>query len=417
MNDHLITDTDTLATLCKSWHGLDYLTVDTEFMRVDTYWPKLCLVQVGAPAKAVAIDPLADGLALDPLFELLLRDPLLKVFHAARQDVEVLLHLTGGIPQPLFDTQIAATVCGFGDSVGYETLAAELAGARIDKTMRFTDWARRPLNERQIRYALDDVTHLRQIYETLAARLDTEGRRDWLAEEHTILTDPATYETAPEEAWRRIKLRSGNRRFLAILRELAAWREREAQARDVPRGRVLKDQALTEVAAQRPAGVKELAALRTVSERAANGATGRALLAAVKRGLAVPDEDCPSPAKKLEKPHGTGPIVDLLKVLLKMRCEEAGVAQRIVATVADLERIAIGDDAEVLALQGWRKTLFGDDAHALRDGRLALSVTNGKVTALTRAEDDTLTPVPKPQRPARRRRRRKSAAAKGEAAD
>ena len=379
----LITDSPTLAGLCAVWRGLDFITVDTEFMRESSYRARLCLVQVGAPGiEPVAVDPLANGIDLAPLYEILVHAPVLKVFHAARQDVEVLLPLAGGVPHPLFDTQVAAMVCGFGESVGYETLVAKLAQGRIDKTQRFTDWARRPLTERQLRYALSDVSHLRVVYEKLAADLERTGRRAWLDEELAVITDRATYEAPPEEAWRRLKVRSGNRRYLAILRELAAWREREADRRDKPRAWVLRDNALSEIAAQRPRTAKELAKLRSVSQRTAESATGAALLEAVRRGLALPDEQCPSPPPRNDKSSAPGALTDLLKVLLTFKSEESGVARRLIASADDLERIACGETAGVPALQGWRRALFGDAALDLVNGRLALSVEHGTLRLL-----------------------------------
>ena len=379
----LIADNETLAGLCAAWRESAFVTVDTEFMRESTFRAKLCLVQVGAPGKEpVAVDPLANGIDLGPLYDLLARAPVLKVFHAARQDVEVLLPLAGGVPQPLFDTQIAAMVCGFGESVGYETLVAKLTQGRIDKTQRFTDWARRPLTERQLRYALSDVSHLCTVYEKLAAELERTGRRSWLDEELAVLTDRATYEAPPEEAWRRLKVRGGNRRFFAVLRELAAWREVEADRRDKPRPWVLRDNALSEIAAQRPRTVAELAKLRSVSQRTAESATGRALLNAVKRGLALPDEQCPSPPPRNDKSSAPAALTDLLKVLLTFKSEETGVARRLIASADDLERIARGETAGVPALQGWRRSLFGDDALDLVNGRLALSVEHGALRLL-----------------------------------
>ena len=379
----LITESAPLAALCAAWREAEFVTVDTEFMRESTYRAKLCLLQVGpAEGEPVAVDPLANGIDLAPLYDLLVRAPVLKVFHAARQDVEVLLPLAGGVPHPLFDTQIAAMVCGFGDSVGYETLVARLARGRIDKTQRFTDWARRPLTERQLRYALSDVSHLRVVYQKLAAKLERTGRRSWLDEELAILTDPATYETPPEEAWRRIKVRGGDRRFFAILRELAAWRETEADRRDKPRPWIMRDNALSEIAAQRPRTVKELAKLRSVSQRTAESATGAAVLAAVGRGLALPDEDCPTLPPRPEKPAAPAALTDLLKVLLTFKSEESGVARKLIASADDLERIARGETNGVPALQGWRRALFGDAALDLVSGRLALTVERGVLRLL-----------------------------------
>ncbi|MDE0387847.1 MAG: ribonuclease D [Rhodospirillales bacterium] len=390
----LITESAPLAELCAAWQRADFVTVDTEFMRESTYRAKLCLLQVGpAEGEPVAVDPLANGIDLAPLYDLLVRAPVLKVFHAARQDVEVLLPLAGGVPHPLFDTQIAAMVCGFGDSVGYETLVARLARGRIDKTQRFTDWARRPLTERQLRYALSDVSHLRVVYQKLAAKLERTGRRSWLDEELATLTDPATYETPPEEAWRKIKVRGGNSRFLAILRELAAWRETEADRRDKPRPWVMRDTALTEIAAQRPRTVKELAKLRSVSQRTAEGAMGAALLAAVQRGLALPEEDCPTPPPRPEKPAAPAALTDLLKVLLTFKSEESGVARKLIASADDLERIARGETNGVPALQGWRRALFGDAALDLVHGRLALTVERGVLRLLTCEGDGDRAPA------------------------
>ena len=395
----LITESAPLAALCATWREAEFVTVDTEFMRESTYRAKLCLLQI-APANGepVAVDPLANGIDLAPLYDLLARAPVLKVFHAARQDVEVLLPLAGGVPHPLFDTQIAAMVCGFGDSVGYETLVARLARGRIDKTQRFTDWARRPLTERQLRYALSDVSHLRVVYRRLAAKLERTGRRSWLDEELAILTDPATYEALPEEAWRRIKVRGGDRRFFAILREVAAWRETEADRRDKPRPWVMRDTALTEIAAQRPRTAKELAKLRSVSQRTADSATGAAVLAAVGRGLALPDEDCPTLPPRPEKPAAPAALTDLLKVLLTFKSEETGVARKLIASADDLDRIARGETNGVPALQGWRRTLFGDAALDLVHGRLALSVEHGGLRLLPcgGAGDRTVAPVQPP---------------------
>ena len=374
----LIGESAELASLCAEWRGADFITVDTEFMRESTYRAKLCLVQIGPPeGEPVAVDPLADGIDLAPLYDLLVRTPVLKVFHAARQDVEVLLPLAGGVPHPLFDTQIAAMVCGFGESVGYETLVAKLARGRIDKTQRFTDWARRPLTELQLRYALSDVSHLRVVYEKLAAELERTGRHSWLDEELAVITGRATYEAPPEEAWRRLKVRGNNRRFLAILRELAAWREVEADRRDKPRPWVLRDTALSEIAAQRPRTVDQLAKLRSVSQRTAESATGAALLDAVKRGLALPDAECPSLPQRNEKSSAPGALTDLLKVLLTFKSEETGVARKLIANTEDLERIARGETSGVPALQGWRRALFGDAALDLVEGRIALSVEQG----------------------------------------
>ncbi|MBI4184286.1 MAG: ribonuclease D [Proteobacteria bacterium] len=379
----LIAETEELAAFCRSIARAPYIAVDTEFMRERTYWPVLCLVQIAAPGpaedKAAAIDTIAPGLALDPLVELLARPDLVKVFHAARQDIEIFFRLTGRIPAPIFDTQVAAMVCGFGDSVAYDTLAARLAGARIDKTMRFADWSKRPLGERQLAYALADVTHLCTVYERLEKMLAKNGREGWLDEEMAQLTDPATYAFDPDQAWRRLKTRSSNRRFLAVLREVAAWREREAQRRDLPRNRVLRDDALMDVAAHAPGTAEELMRARGVGRNFAARDQGASLLAAIARANALPLEACPEPEPTLEVSRHLAPLVDLLKVLLKLQSAEHGVAHRLIASAEDLERIALDDEAEVPALHGWRRRAFGDAALALKHGRLALAAEGGRL--------------------------------------
>jgi ribonuclease D len=335
-------------------------------------------VQVAGAGEVAAIDPLAEGMDLSPLLRLLYDDRLLKVFHAARQDIEIFFHMTGRIPAPLFDTQVAAMVCGYGDSVSYETLAAQLAGARIDKSVRFTDWSARPLTDRQISYALADVTHLRKVYAALAKRLMTSGRAGWLQEEMATLLEPTTYRLEPEESWRRLKPRAGSKpRLLAILREVAAWREREAQRRDIPRNRVIRDETVMDIAAHAPSTVEEIARLRGLSKGLAEGRMGQDLLVAVARGVATPESEAPHLPPAVEMPGGLGPVVELLKVLLKMKCERQQVAQKLVASSADLERIAADDSADVPALHGWRREVFGNDALALKHGRLALTM-NGK---------------------------------------
>lgn len=371
----LITQTADLAAFCERMASAAFVTVDTEFMREKTYWPLLCLVQVGGPEEAACIDPLAEGIDLSPLFDLMRNTAVLKVFHAARQDLEIFFNLMGGFPEPLFDTQVAAMVCGFGESVGYETLAVKLAKAQIDKSMRFTDWARRPLMEKQLRYAVSDVTHLRVVYEKLAARLEKDGRSHWLDEEMAVLRNPANYRVEPKEAWRRLKTRTKTPRFLGIVKALAEWREDEAQGRDLPRQRVLRDEALLEIAANAPSTVEALERTRGFSKGQAEGRMGKAILEAVERGKAMPDCDLPDPPDRRDVPNGVGPIIDLLKVLLKMRCEENEVAQKLVANTEDLERIAMDDNADVPALQGWRRVVFGNDALALKHGKLALALS------------------------------------------
>lgn len=376
---NLIADSASLADFCRRLADAPYITVDTEFMRERTYWPQLCLVQVADAKEAQAIDPLAPGIDLGPLLGILANPRILKVFHAARQDVEIFFHMTGKVPTPIFDTQVAAMVCGFGDAVSYETLAARLAKARIDKSQRFTDWSHRPLQERQLSYALADVTHLRLAYEKLARQLERDGRAEWLAEEMAVLTDPATYRLDPEDAWRRLKPRTGNQRTLMLLKALAAWREREAQTRDLPRQRVIRDEALLEIAASAPATIEDLARTRGLSRGLVDGRMGAAILATVAHALETPESEWPAVEARIELPRGLAPVVDLLKVLLKLKCDENDVAQRLVANTADLEAIAGDDDAPVPAMHGWRRTLFGDDALRLKHGKVALALAeNGK---------------------------------------
>ncbi|ACI98944.1 ribonuclease D [Rhodospirillum centenum] len=375
----LITTTADLAAFVTRLKGAEYVTVDTEFMREKTYWPQLCLVQVAGPDEAAAIDPLAEGMDLTPLFELLHDPGVLKVFHAARQDVEIFVHLTGAVPAPLFDTQIAAMVCGFGDSVGYETLITKLTSARIDKSSRFTDWSQRPLTERQLSYALSDVTHLRPAYEKLRRRLAKTGREHWLDEENVILADPATYRVDPEEAWRRLKVRTEKPRFLAVLKEVAAWREREAQRKDIPRNRVLRDEAIVEIAAHAPTTVEDLARTRGLGASLAQGRYGTEVLAAIQTALALPPDQLPRPDPRNDMPPGIAPTVELLRVLLKMVCDANDVASKLVANVSDLEAIAADDEADVPALKGWRRELFGEPALKLKHGRLALAIEKRKV--------------------------------------
>lgn len=384
----VLTDTDALAAFCEEARAEAYVTVDTEFIRDKTYWPKLCLVQVATARAAVCIDPLSEGIDLAPLHALLDDASVLKVFHAARQDLEIFYHATGRVPAPIFDTQVAAMVCGFGDQVGYEALIAKTVGARIDKTSRFTDWSRRPLSERQLAYALADVTHLRGAYDYLAARLETTGRAHWLAEEMAVLADPATYELDPQDAWKRIKTRGGNPRFKAIVRALAVWREREAQTRDVPRNRVMKDDVLMDVAANAPGDAQALDALRSVPRGFAASRAGQGVLAAVAEAQAIPKDRLPkSDGRAPPPPAHVGPVTDLLKVLLKRNCEVENVASRLVASGDDLEAIALDDNADVPALKGWRRALFGEDALALKRGELALVVENGRVEVVA-LEDD-----------------------------
>jgi ribonuclease D len=375
----LITTTDALAAACGRLAQHPYVTVDTEFLRETTYYPKLCLVQMAAPEEAVLVDPLADGISLDPFLDLMADPNVVKVFHSARQDLEIVWNLGRLVPTPLFDTQVAAMVCGYGDSVSYEQLANDLAKARIDKSSRFTDWSRRPLTEAQLSYALSDVTHLISVYEALRAQLAASGRQAWLDEEMAVLTSPETYKADPDNAWKRLVGRLRKTREVAVLMEVAAWREREAQTRDVPRGRILKDDALVDLATAAPRSVEALGRLRSIPNGFERSRTAADILEAVGRGLARDPKTVPVPDRS-RRSGATGAVVDLLKVLLKAIAEQEGVAPKIIATVEDLEAIAENDDAEVTALHGWRRQLFGEKALALKAGRLGLAMDRGRVT-------------------------------------
>ena len=375
---HLISDTAALSAACDRLATHPFVTVDTEFLRETTYYPKLCLIQIASPDEAVLIDPLSPDLDLAPFFGLMVDENVVKVFHAARQDLEIVWLLGRVLPVPLFDTQVAAMVCGYGDSVGYEQLANDLAKARIDKSSRFTDWSRRPLTEAQLAYAESDVTHLRDIYLALKADLDASGRESWVAEEMSVLTSPATYEVKPENAWQRLKGRIRKPRELPNLMEIAAWREREAQTRDVPRQRVLKDDALMDIVQRGPRSVEALAELRSVPngfERSRNGAE---VLAAIERAAAMDPKTLPRLERERGRPTNAA-VLDLLKVLLKAVADAERVAPKIIASTDDLEAIASDDLAEVPALQGWRRSVFGEKALALKNGTLSLRIQRGRV--------------------------------------
>lgn len=374
-----ITTTDELAQFCASLATTEYVTVDTEFMRETTYWPKVCLIQLAGPDEARVIDPLAEGLDMEPLFALLRNKAVLKVFHAARQDLEIFTKLMGEVPSPLFDSQVAAMVCGFGDQVSYEQLVAKLAGAQVDKSSRFTDWARRPLTEKQVVYALGDVTHLRKIYEKLNAKLQKSGRVEWLADEMALLADPATYEVAPDNAWRRLKPRTTKGEYLAVLQAVCAWREIEARNRDIPRQRIIRDETVMEIAAHPPRAADDLERMRGLSKGFAEGKMGTGLLAAIAAKLASPKDTWPTLEREPELPRGIGPLVELLKVLLKLKCDAHDVAQKLLANSSDLDKIAADDNADVPALQGWRREMFGNDALRLKHGELALAAEGTRI--------------------------------------
>ncbi|SIS88869.1 ribonuclease D [Roseivivax lentus] len=382
-----ITRTEELAAFCARAHEAPYVTVDTEFLRERTYYSKLCLVQLALPpaddadGDAVLVDPLSPDLSLDPLVALFRDTSVVKVFHAARQDLEIFSIEFGVIPEPLFDTQVAAMVCGFGEQVGYETLVKRIARASLDKSSRFTDWSRRPLTEAQKVYALADVTHLRKIYEFLEKKLRDTGRHRWVAEELALLGDPATYVTHPEDAWRRVKTRNASPRFLAILRELAAFRETYAQARNVPRNRVFKDDALVELASTKPASAEDLGRSRLLLREARKGEIAQGILDAVARGQAMDKDDLPKIEGGPDKGQVNPALADLLRVLLKARTESSGVAPKLIAPSADLDALASGD-RDVPALKGWRREVFGEDALRLCEGRIALAADGSKVAVI-----------------------------------
>jgi ribonuclease D len=377
----LLTASQDLADLCSRLARHSYVTVDTEFLRETTFWPKLCVIQVASDDEAVAIDALAEGLDLTPFLDLMRNTAVLKVFHSARQDIEIIWKLSGATPQPLFDTQVAAMVCGYGDQVSYEQLAASLASAKIDKSSRFTDWSRRPLTEAQTTYALADVTHLRTIYQKLRARLEKTGRSEWLQEEIAFLTAVETYEQKPENAWMRLRSRARKPRDLAVLMEIAAWREREAQSKDVPRSRILKDDTLVDVALAAPVSIEALGRLRTVPQGFERSKTGQDIIACVERGLARETSTLPPMSRDRPVSNGASAVVQLLKVLLQCVCERHHVAAKMIATVDELEVIASEDNAETPALKGWRLELFGRQALELKAGRLALSIEDGKIAS------------------------------------
>ncbi len=379
METKIITDTSELENFCERQCIASYITVDTEFIRDHTYWPKLCLLQVAGPNESALLDPLSPVIDMAPFFNLLVNSDVLKVFHAARQDFEIFFNLTGQIPTPVFDTQVAAMVCGFGDQVSYEKLVAQIAGNKIDKASRFTDWARRPLSTKQLAYALADVTHLRPVYEQLANWLEESGRSDWLNEEMGVLTNPGTYLTRPEDAWQRVKNRNGNARFQAVLKEIAAWREREAQSRDTPRGRILRDEVLISIASNSPKSVEELNTLRGLPKRFFEGHGSAELIEAVSRALAIPSHELPRVIKRKAVPASVGPLIDLLKVLLKHVCEVNNVAPKLVASTEDLERIALSNDDKLAVLKGWRGEIFGQQALALKKGRLGMKINGTRI--------------------------------------
>ena len=379
----LITTSDQLKAVCDEFATDDFITVDTEFMRETTFWPQLCLIQAAGAKRAVIIDPLAQGLDLAPFFELMRNERVLKVFHAARQDIEIIVYLARVVPKPIFDTQVAAMVCGFGEQVGYENIVRKLAGATIDKSSRFTDWSRRPRSTKQLEYALADVTHLRTVYKKLKKKLDASGRESWLDEEMAILTSESTYRTEPEDAWRRMKFRARDKRTLAIFMEVAAWREREAQERNVPRSRILKDDALAEIAQHAPKSIEDLRSFRAVPRGFADSRMGAAVLAAVERGRAADLKSIPRP-DEVPARESSGALGDILRLALKVVAQSQGVAPKLIASSSDLDAIAADDNADIPAMHGWRRTIFGEVALGIKRGQLGIIFEKGEARILAR---------------------------------
>ncbi|MBB2710021.1 ribonuclease D [Rhizobium sophoriradicis] len=376
----MIETTADLAAACKELAKSDFITIDTEFLRETTFWPELCLIQMASPTLEVLVDPLAKGIDLAPFFELMADTKVLKVFHAARQDIEIIFNRGNLIPHPIFDTQVAAMVCGFGDSVSYDQLVSRIKNVRIDKSSRFTDWSRRPLSDKQLEYALADVTHLRDVYLSLSSQLDREGRTSWLREEMDVLEARETYDMHPDDAWQRLKMRLRKPQELAILKYVAAWREREARARNVPRSRVLKDDAIYEIAQQQPKDTEALGRLRTIPKGWERSTSGAAVIEAVNAALALPKAEMPHAPRQAQAPEGAAAAVELLKVLLKLISEKHGVAPKVIANSEDLDKIAAdGEKADVAALHGWRRDLFGEPALQLIQGQIGLRFAGRKV--------------------------------------
>jgi ribonuclease D len=379
---HVITSTADLADVCRKLATAEFVAVDTEFMREQTFWPQLCLVQIASDTIEAIIDPMAAGIDLAPFYQLMGNQSVLKVFHAARQDIEIIYSEAGLIPAPVFDSQVAASVCGFGESVSYVNLVKTITGHDIDKSSRFTDWSRRPLSEKQLVYALGDVTHLRDVYRKLRSELDATGRGQWLEEEMAELTHTGTYETLPEDAWKRLKLRVKNRKSFAVLIELAAWRERMAQAQDVPRNRILRDEALYDLANQAPTATEQLSELRTLSDGFARSSRAKDIVEVVRRGIERDPKTLPPLNHGRSISAEAGATIELLKVLLKAIAAKHRVAPRMLADADDLERIAAETEPDVLALKGWRRQLFGEDALRLKRGELAMTLSKGEVVVI-----------------------------------
>jgi ribonuclease D len=383
---HLVTSTPDLVQVCNRLESAEFIAVDTEFMREQTFWPELCLVQLASDTVEALVDPMAPGLDLRIFYELMANERVTKVFHAARQDIEIMYSEAGLIPAPIFDTQVAASVCGYGDSVSYVNLVKDITGHDIDKSSRFTDWSRRPLTDRQLVYALGDVTHLRDVYRHLRSKLEATGRTSWVDEEMADLTHPETYETRPEDAWRRLKMRTKNRKSFGVLIELAAWRERLAQSQNVPRSRILRDEALYDIANQMPTTPEQLGGLRTLSDGFSRSQRAREIMEAVKVGIARDPKSLPPMNNSRTVSAEAGATIELLKVLLKASAARHRVAPRLIAGSEELERIAAEDEPDVLALKGWRRQLFGEDALRLKRGQLALTLAGGEVMVIPGSE-------------------------------
>lgn len=377
---HLIATTEDLADACRAMAESAFVTVDTEFIRETTFWPELCLIQMATPERTALVDPLAPGMDLSPFFDLMANEAVTKVFHAARQDIEIIFHRGGLIPHPVFDTQVAAMVCGFGDSVSYDQLVQKIASVHIDKSSRFTDWRARPLSDKQLSYALADVTHLIDVYRYLAAELERENRAHWLTEEMAILTARETYDPHPDDAWRRLKMRVRKPIELAVLQSVAAWRDREARERNVPRSRIIKDDAIYEIAQQQPRDAAALARLRTIPKGWERSATAAGLIGAVNVALGLPKEDLPKPPRHVQSPEGSSAAAELLKVLLRQVAEKEGVAAKVLASGEDIDRMAAdGEAADIPALHGWRREVFGDLALRLVRGEIGIKFDRRRI--------------------------------------
>ena len=378
----LITETSKLIDACERFSRDSFLAIDTEFMRERTYYPQLCLIQIAGKDEAVTVDALATEINLDPILDLMANHKIMKVFHACRQDMEIFFNLNRRIPFPVFDTQIGAMVCGYGESVGYDKLVRQITGVQIDKSSRFTDWSHRPLSKQQLNYALSDVTHLRTVYESLLNQLEKNGRINWLNEEFQNVLNPKTYDIPLDQIWKRLKIKNGRPKFLILVRELCAFREKEAQNRNIPRNRVIRDDVLLDIAARSPSSSVDLAKVRSLSTQFAEGRLGKSILRVVAEASNIPESDAPQ-LEKLNKSKPQKPaLIELLKVLLKHKSEDNNVAQKLIASTADLEAIAENDNANVLALSGWRKDVFGDDALLLKSGKIALSAAGDRIKVI-----------------------------------